>query len=70
MIFMKWRVSWWLNNLRQVCMKLELEQDICDLSGVRVALYFPKDRDKVKDIIEEKFNLIENPKEFPDKEKQ
>lgn len=51
-------------------MKLELEQDICDLSGVRVALYFPKDRDKVKDIIEEKFNLIENPKEFPDKEKQ
>lgn len=47
----------------------DIYKDICDLSGVRVALYFPKDRDKVKDIIEEKFNLIENPKEFPDKEK-
>ena len=29
----------------------DIYKDICDLSGVRVALYFPKDRDKVKDII-------------------
>ncbi len=25
----------------------DIYSDICDLSGVRVALYFPKDRDKV-----------------------
>lgn len=32
----------------------DIYSDICDLSGVRVALYFPKDRDKVSNIIEEK----------------
>ena len=43
----------------------DIYSDICDLSGVRVALYFPKDRDKVGDIIKENFVLLEEPKIFP-----
>ena len=45
----------------------DIYSDICDLSGVRVALYFPKDRDKVGDIIKENFTLLEEPKIFPKK---
>ena len=45
----------------------DIYSDICDLSGVRVALYFPKDRDKVGDIIKENFTLLEVPKIFPKK---
>lgn len=40
----------------------DIYSDICDLSGVRVALYFPKDRDKAGDIIRENFTLLEEPK--------
>lgn len=47
----------------------DIYSDICDLSGVRVALYFPKDRDKVGDIIKENFTLLEEPKIFPKKKK-
>lgn len=32
-----------------------------------MALYFPKDRDKVGDIIKENFTLLEEPKIFPKK---
>lgn len=45
----------------------DIYSDICDLSGVRVALYFPKDRDKVGDIIKENFTLLEEPKILPEK---
>lgn len=43
--------------------------DICDLSGVRVALYFPSDRDKVDTIIKDLFSLISEPKVFPSESK-
>ena len=43
----------------------DIYADICDLSGVRVALYFPSDRDKVDTIIKEHFLLISEPKVFP-----
>ena len=40
-----------------------------DLSGVRVALYFPADRDKVANIIRSAFKGVKEPKEFPDLKK-
>lgn len=39
--------------------------DIVDLAGVRVALYFPGERQEVGRIIESLFELTEEPKEFP-----
>lgn len=39
--------------------------DIVDLAGVRVALYFPGERQEVGRIIEALFDLTEAPKEFP-----
>ena len=39
--------------------------DIVDLAGVRVALYFPGERQEVGRIIEGLFDLTEAPKEFP-----
>lgn len=47
----------------------DIYSDICDLSGVRVALYFPSDRDKVENIIKEIFHLISEPKIFPSESK-
>lgn len=47
----------------------DIYSDICDLSGVRVALYFPSDRDKVENIIKEIFTLISEPKVFPSENK-
>lgn len=41
--------------------------DIPDLSGVRVALYFPSDREKVASIIKELFFLLSDPIDFPSK---
>jgi len=42
----------------------ELEKDILDIAGVRVALYFPSDRETLNKTIENLFDLIER-KEFP-----
>lgn len=42
----------------------EIYDDIADLSGVRVSLYFPGDRGKVDAIISELFNILEF-KQFP-----
>jgi len=42
----------------------DIYKDIVDLSGVRVALYFPADMDIVENIIEKKFSIT-NKKEFP-----
>lgn len=39
--------------------------DIVDLAGVRVALYFPGERQEVGRIIQALFDLTESPKEFP-----
>ena len=48
----------------------DIYNDICDFSGVRVALYFPSDRDNVEEIIKENFILLQDPKIFPDSQKE
>ncbi len=47
----------------------DIYNDICDFSGVRVALYFPSDRENVEEIIKDIFNLIQEPKIFPAQQK-
>lgn len=43
----------------------EIYEDIVDLSGVRVALYFPAEREEVGKIIKSLFVPVVEPKEFP-----
>ena len=43
----------------------EIYEDIVDLSGVRVALYFPAEREEVGRIIKSIFVPVAEPKEFP-----
>ncbi len=44
----------------------QIREDIYDLAGVRIALYFPNERDAVDRIIREKFNVVKC-KTFPEK---
>lgn len=44
----------------------EIFNDLVDLAGVRVAIYFPGDKSRVAEIIQELFSL-RTPKIFPDK---
>src|SRR5271168_3867803 len=46
----------------------EIRNDIVDLSGVRVALYFPSDRTKIASLFREAF-IVDVEKRFPDKPK-
>ena len=48
---------------------VDIYDDIVDLAGVRIALYFPGDRDTVRRFILNTFNLASDPKEFPGKSK-
>ena len=49
----------------------EIQDDIVDLAGVRIALYFPKDREEADRIITSHFELTEEPpKKFPEKNVQ
>lgn len=41
-------------------------KNIVDLAGVRVALYFPAEREQLGKIVRELFLLYDDPKEFPD----
>jgi ppGpp synthetase/RelA/SpoT-type nucleotidyltranferase len=41
-------------------------KDVIDLAGVRIALYFPGDRDRVGTLIDELFNKARKPKKFPE----
>lgn len=43
----------------------DIYDDIVDLAGVRVALYFPGERAEVGKIIRNIFTMCENPKQFP-----
>jgi ppGpp synthetase/RelA/SpoT-type nucleotidyltranferase len=43
----------------------DIYDDIVDLAGVRVALYFPGEREEVGKIIRTLFLLVADPKEFP-----
>lgn len=55
------------NALRQTPYKsmAEIYEDIVDLAGVRVSLYFPADRDKADSLITDLFTILET-KQFPD----
>jgi len=44
----------------------DIYRDIVDLAGVRVALYFPGERDQVDRFIKQLFVVTTAPKEFPD----
>lgn len=43
----------------------EVYDDIVDLAGVRVALYFPGEREEVGKIVRALFHLVDNEKKFP-----
>jgi ppGpp synthetase/RelA/SpoT-type nucleotidyltranferase len=43
----------------------DIYHDIVDLAGVRVALYFPGERDQVDKIIKQYFYIDDEPKQFP-----
>jgi ppGpp synthetase/RelA/SpoT-type nucleotidyltranferase len=43
----------------------DIYDDIVDLAGARISLYFPGDREQVGQVIREQFDLIEPPKDFP-----
>jgi ppGpp synthetase/RelA/SpoT-type nucleotidyltranferase len=43
----------------------EIYEDIPDLAGARIALYFPTDRTKLKELISTHFVLLRDPKSFP-----
>lgn len=45
--------------------KIAIEKDIPDLAGVRVALYFPSEREIVGEVIEDLFEVVET-KNFPE----
>jgi ppGpp synthetase/RelA/SpoT-type nucleotidyltranferase len=44
----------------------DIANDIIDLSGVRIALYFPSDQQYVDKVIRSLFRLIRDPKSYPD----
>lgn len=46
----------------------EIYEDVADLTGVRVSLYFPGDRDKANSLIADLFVILET-KQFPDESK-
>jgi ppGpp synthetase/RelA/SpoT-type nucleotidyltranferase len=45
----------------------EIYRDIIDLAGVRIALYFPADKDAVDSLLRELFTEVRKPKTFPEK---
>jgi ppGpp synthetase/RelA/SpoT-type nucleotidyltranferase len=47
----------------------DIYKDIVDLAGVRVALYFPADRERVRRVIEELFVEVRRSKTFPQTKK-
>jgi ppGpp synthetase/RelA/SpoT-type nucleotidyltranferase len=48
----------------------DIFRDIIDLAGVRVALYFPGERDQVGKIVTQLFTLAGDPKQFPQDSKR
>lgn len=52
------------NQKKNYKTKSAIEQDIVDLAGIRVALYFPSERKIVGQVIQDHFEVIET-KEFP-----
>lgn len=48
----------------------QIYDDIVDLAGVRVAIYFPGDMTKVEEIVSAEFDIEGEPKTFPEKKKK
>ncbi|WP_158861468.1 GTP pyrophosphokinase [Lunatibacter salilacus] len=53
------------NKSKNYKSKIAIEKDIVDLAGIRVALYFPSEREVVGEVIKELFD-IEESKTFPE----
>ena len=53
------------NKKKKYKSKRAIEKDIVDLAGVRIALYFPSDRNIIDELIDEVF-IINERKEFPE----
>lgn len=51
---------------REYSSEEDILRDLRDLAGVRVALYFPGDRSEATRLLSEQFELIREPKQFPD----
>lgn len=47
----------------------DIYKDVIDLAGVRVALYFPGDRERVGTLVNELFEEVRKPKNFPESQK-
>jgi ppGpp synthetase/RelA/SpoT-type nucleotidyltranferase len=45
----------------------EIREDVVDLAGVRIALYFPSDREKIEKIIHDAFTVVKH-KSFPEQD--
>jgi len=56
---------WKRNETKQYATVEQIREDLVDLSGVRVALYFPGDRDEVARIITANFTVLRR-KDFPE----
>jgi len=56
------------NEPKKYASKNEVVNDIVDLAGVRIALYFPADREAVRKFITATFDIVAT-KEFPEEEK-
>jgi len=55
------------NKEKEYATLADIYEDIVDLAGVRIALYFPTDLDFVDEVIRERFNVIKH-KSHPDRE--
>ena len=47
-----------------------IRRDIPDFAGIRIALYFPNDREKTEILIRDNFDLLEEEKRFPEYDKK
>ena len=54
------------NKQKQYKSFKEIYKDIIDLAGVRIALYFPGDRERAGSVIDELFARVRKPKTFPE----
>lgn len=56
------------NSTNEYSSVKQIYDDIKDLAGVRIALYFPQDIDRVEEFITENFNIIGEPRIFNSKQ--
>src|SRR4051812_22034925 len=56
-------------NERNYSCSKDIYDDIVNLAGVRIALYFPSDREKVDALLNQHFTHLRVAKDFPDHDK-